>query len=63
MKTILASMTNLDGFEDVIKTASALASIYDGHVIGHYPIPEGSAMALAFSFHPKASNSKGLLLY
>jgi len=47
MKTILASLTNLERTEGVMNAAAELAALYDSHVIGHYPIPAGFTLAIS----------------
>jgi len=47
MKTILASLTNLSRTDEIIETAGELATLFDGHVIGHYPIPDAYMIAIS----------------
>lgn len=39
MKTILASLANLNGIDETLEAAIHVARQNDGHIIGHYPIP------------------------
>ncbi len=47
MKTILASLTNLNRTNDILAATMELAALYDGHVIGHYPIPASFTLAIS----------------
>lgn len=47
MKTILASLSNLERPNEVIQAASGLAQLFDSHVIGHYPIPSVFTLAIS----------------
>lgn len=47
MKTILASLSNLNRIDEVLEASAELARLYDGHVIGYYPIPEAFLLAIS----------------
>lgn len=49
MKTIFVSLTHLDRVDDVINMSAYIASKYDSHVIGFYPIPGKKFLTLT---HP-----------
>ena len=47
MKTIMASFTNFSRSSDVMEGAATLAELYEGHVVGHFPIPAAFTLAIS----------------
>jgi len=47
MKTILASLSNLEHMDETLEAAIHIARQNDGHVIGYYPIPSASVIVYA----------------
>ncbi|NNE57909.1 MAG: universal stress protein [Hellea sp.] len=47
MKTVLAAFTNLDRIEEITTTARDIAAMFDGHVIGYYPIPAAFILTIS----------------